>query len=115
MSNSEIRYLESNKKFQLLTELLPIAVYSTDTDGLITYYNEQAVKLWGRRPKLNDPAELKFCGSWKIFDINGNRINHNECPMARCLNDGKPRRNEEIVVVRPDYTKASILVHIDPS
>lgn len=115
MANCEIQYINNNnEKFRLLTELLPIAVYSTDKDGLITYYNEQAVKLWGRRPKMNDPEELKFCGSWKIFDLNGNKLRHDECPMAQCLRDGKSRRNEEIVVIRPNYTKASVLVHIDP-
>ena len=45
----------------VLLEQLPAAAYTCDRDGLITYFNPQAVELWGRAPKLNDPAD-RFCG-----------------------------------------------------
>ncbi len=43
--------------FRQLLEKLPAAAYTCDADGLITYYNERAVELWGRAPKLNDPLD----------------------------------------------------------
>ena len=39
---------------------LPAAIYLTDADGRITYFNEAAAAMWGRRPKLNTDL---WCGS----------------------------------------------------
>ena len=35
-----------------LLEALPAAVYLTDADGHLTYYNRAAADLWGWRPEL---------------------------------------------------------------
>ena len=35
-----------------LLEALPVAVYTTDAEGWITYFNDAAVDLWGHRPSL---------------------------------------------------------------
>jgi PAS domain-containing protein len=32
---------------------LPAAIYMTDAAGRITYFNDAAATMWGRRPKLN--------------------------------------------------------------
>ena len=44
-------------EFRRLLEHLPAGAYTCDPDGLITYYNQRAVELWGRPPKLNDPMD----------------------------------------------------------
>ena len=44
-------------EFRRLLDKLPAAAYTCDAGGLITYFNEQAVQLWGREPKLNDPID----------------------------------------------------------
>lgn len=43
--------------FRRMVEKLPAAAYTCDAQGLITYYNQRAVELWGREPKLNDPVD----------------------------------------------------------
>jgi PAS domain-containing protein len=43
--------------FRHMIEKLPAAAYVCDAAGLITYFNERARALWGRAPKLNDPAD----------------------------------------------------------
>jgi PAS domain-containing protein len=42
----------SSGKLQLesLSKALPAAIYTTDAEGHITFYNEAAAELWGRRP-----------------------------------------------------------------
>ena len=50
-------------QFRRLLHKLPAGAYTCDAEGLITYYNQHAERLWGRAPKLNDPAE-RFCGSF---------------------------------------------------
>jgi two-component system sensor kinase FixL len=40
-----------------LLDVVPAAAYTCDADGLITYFNERAVEVWGRAPKLHDPID----------------------------------------------------------
>jgi PAS domain-containing protein len=47
----------SELEFRRLLEKLPAGAYMCDPDGLITYYNQRAVELWGRAPKLNEPED----------------------------------------------------------
>jgi len=35
-----------------LLEALPVAIYTTDADGRITFYNRAAAELWGNHPEL---------------------------------------------------------------
>src|SRR5688500_13310807 len=42
----------SDIEFRELLEQLPAAAYTTDAEGLITYYNRHALHLWGRAPLL---------------------------------------------------------------
>jgi PAS domain-containing protein len=57
---------EGDLQFRRLLEKLPAGAYTCDPEGLITYYNREAVRLWGREPRLNDPVD-RFCGSFKLF------------------------------------------------
>ena len=36
-----------------LVDALPAAIYLTDSEGRITYFNDAAAALWGYRPKLH--------------------------------------------------------------
>src|SRR5262249_25557068 len=42
--------------FRQVLEVLPVAAYTCDPEGLITSFNQRAQVLWGREPALNDPA-----------------------------------------------------------
>ena len=46
--------IQGDDYFGAVLDVLPAAVYITDADGLITYYNDAAAELWGRRPKLGE-------------------------------------------------------------
>ena len=47
-----------------LLEALPVAVYTTDAEGRITFFNQAAADLWGHRPELGSD---QWCGSWRLF------------------------------------------------
>ena len=64
---------------------IPAAIYMTDAEGRITFYNEAAAALWGCRPELGDS---KLCGSWKLYWPDGTPLLHDECPMALALRKG---------------------------
>ena len=85
-----------------LLDVLPAALYVTDTTGRITYFNEAAAALWGTRPKLYSD---QWCGSWRLYWPDGRPLRHDECPMAIALKEGKPNRGYEAVAERPDGTR----------
>jgi len=95
-------------------ELLHVAVYACAApSGVITYHNEQAVRLWGRAPRTGD-TDARFCGSLKLFLPDGTFLPHDVCPMAVALREGRSFRNQEVVILRPDGRRIHALVNIDP-
>ncbi|HEX4635191.1 MAG TPA: PAS domain S-box protein [Rhizomicrobium sp.] len=97
--------------FQSLVEALPVAIYATDAEGRITYFNEAAAKLWGRTPKL---GEDWWCGSWRLFWPDGKPMAHDECPMAIALKTGQPVRGYEAVAERPDGSRFPFIPYPTP-
>jgi len=95
-----------------LFDLLPIGIYVCDASGLIIYHNRQAVKLWGRSPNLNDPTD-RFCGSYRMYHLDGGPIAHPDCPMAEVLRTGISVRDREIVIEHSDGSRGVALVNID--
>jgi PAS domain S-box-containing protein len=90
-------------QYHELLEALGVAVYTTDAAGVITYFNEAAAELWGRRPEVGKDL---WCGSWKIYHLDGITIMpHGECPMAICLRENRPVRGTEAIAERPDGSR----------
>ncbi|HZD29110.1 MAG TPA: PAS domain S-box protein, partial [Xanthobacteraceae bacterium] len=85
-----------------LLEALPVAVYITDADGRITFYNRAAAELWGVSPEL---GSSQWCGSWRLYWPDGRPLPHDECPMAIALKEGREVRGVEAVAERPDGTR----------
>lgn len=96
-----------------LFDLLPVAIYVCDPSGLIIYYNSHAAGLWGRSPSLNDPTD-RFCGSYRMYHLDGGLIEHPDCPMGEVLRSGDAVHNREIVVERADGSRGVVLVNIEP-
>jgi PAS domain S-box-containing protein len=88
-------------RYRNFLEALGVAVYTTDASGAITYFNEAAAELWGRRPVLGE----EWCGSWKLFWTDGRPIARGECPMAICLREGREVRGHTAIAQRPDGTE----------
>src|SRR5918994_5927192 len=110
-SGAALRRGESH--FRLLLEKLPAGAYTCDPEGLITYFNQHAVQLWGRAPKLNDPVD-RFCGSFKLFSPDGPPITHDQCWMALALKMERAYNRCEIVIERLDGQRVTALAHANP-
>lgn len=92
--------------FRDVLDALPAAIYVTDADGLITYYNEAAAALWGHHPEL---GTSHWCGSWKLYSSDGTELPHDQCPMAVALREGRIIRGMEAIAERPDGTRVPFI------
>ncbi len=89
-----------------LLEGLPVALYTTDADGYVVYYNEACATLWGERPP---PGSAQWTGAWGLQHIDGRPMAHHESPMCTALKTGKPVRDVESMTVRRDGTRIPIV------
>jgi PAS domain S-box-containing protein len=97
--------------YRKLLEGLPAAFYATDAAGYLTFYNEAAADLWGRRPKLGTD---RWCGFWKLFSADGTSMAHDTCPMAIALKENRVVRCSEVLAERPDGTRVTFIPHPTP-
>jgi PAS domain S-box-containing protein len=97
---------ESEQRLQELLAAIPAAIYTTDADGKITYFNEAAVELAGRTPTLGSD---EWCVTWKLYHPDGTPMPHDMCPMAVALKEGRPIRNAEALAERPDGTRVPFI------
>jgi len=103
--------MSSEDYFGRLLQALPAAIYATDADGRIVFYNEAAATLWGCRPTL---GASEFCGSWKLYWPDGTPLPHDECPMALTLKMKQPVRGMEAIAERPDGTRVPFIPYPTP-
>ena len=87
------------------------AVYTTDADGWLTYYNDAAADLWGYRPEIGN---TRWCGSWRIFTSQGAHLPLDQCPMAVALKEGRAVRGVQAVLERPDGTLIPFMPYPTP-
>lgn len=111
--NARQELKQSEQRLRMILDSLPMAAYTCDENGLITYFNEQAREVWGRSPMLKHPDE-RFCGGHRIFDITGNRLRPEECWMAVALREERAIRGKELLIERPDGSRRHVLVHVNP-
>ena len=98
----------SEGRFRELVRDLPAGVYTCDAAGYITYFNEAAAVIWGRRPDLQRD---RWCGSRRMFSLAGAEVPLDSCPMAVALKDEQVEPGEELVLERPDGTRRNVVVY----
>ena len=110
---AEAALRDSEDRLQRVLDALPMAAYTCDTDGLITYFNARAVELWGRSPRLGD-SEDRFCGSFGLYLPDGTPLSHDRCWMAVAIAERRAIHDEEVVIERPDGSRRTAVAHANP-
>ena len=106
----EDRIRESERHMRDLLEALPAAVYTTDAEGRITFFNQAAVELSGRTPQLGD----MWCVTWRLYNTDESPLAHHECPMAIALKENRAIRGVEAIAERPDGTRVPFIPYPTP-
>jgi PAS domain S-box-containing protein len=111
LERAESRFREREARYRELLNALPAAIYTTDAAGRITFYNEAAVALAGRRPVLGTD---EWCVTWRLFRPDGSPLPHHECPMAVALKEGRAVRGAEAIAERPDGSRVWFVPYPTP-
>ncbi|MEX2482199.1 MAG: HWE histidine kinase domain-containing protein [Gammaproteobacteria bacterium] len=113
---SRLKHAESELQarerwYRELLEALPAAIYTTDAEGRITFFNQAAVEMSGSRPQLGSD---KWCVTWQLYQPDGTPLPHEACPMAVALKEGRPVRGEEAIAERPDGSRVPFIPYPTP-
>ena len=91
--------LRNGENWKSVLDELPMPVYTTDADGAVTYWNQSCADFVGREPRL---GEERWCVTGQLYTMSGEPLPHDECPMARALQEKREIRNEIVIAERPD-------------
>ncbi|MEZ5653684.1 MAG: PAS domain S-box protein [Burkholderiaceae bacterium] len=110
---SEAALQESEARYRHLAGVLPVALYTCDTEGRITYFNDRAAELWGRRPMARE-SDARYCGAHRLFRPDGRPLAHDQTPMVAAIRDGVSARGVEVIIERADGDRFHVLANVDP-
>lgn len=102
---------EAERRLASLLDALPTAVYTTDENGKVTYFNQACVELAGRRPMIGTD---EWCVTWRLYWPDGTPMPHEACPMAIALAENRAIQGAEAVAERPDGTRVPFLAYPVP-
>ncbi len=97
-------------RYRQFLDAIGVAVYTTDADGRITFFNAAAVDFWGRVPAFGE----EWCGSLRLLWPDERPMRHDQCPMAITLREARPVRGGQAIAVRPDGTNVAFIAYPPP-
>jgi PAS domain-containing protein len=92
-------------------DTLPVPVYVTNIDGVITYCNRACIKFSGRTPSVGID---RWCVSWRLYTEAGQVLPHDQCPMAVAIRENRSVRGLRAIAERPDGTRMRFLPYPTP-
>ncbi len=113
LTNADIKKQQKKDelRYQRLIRDLPGAIYTCDAQGRVIHFNKAAARLWGREPEVGKDL---WCGSWKIYQVDGSPLPLDSCPMALAMKEGKPISGAEIMIEQPNGEIRYVLAYPTP-
>ena len=109
--NQAIEAAEAGETGRAELDELPVPVYITDSDGLVTYWNRACVAFAGREPEL---GRDRWCVTWRLYTMAGDPLRHDQCPMADAIRRGEPVRDEIAIAERPSGSRVAFRPYPTP-
>ena len=101
----------SDEGVRPVLDALPVPVYLTDADGLVTYWNQACVDFAGREPEL---GRDRWCVTWRIHTADDEPLPHDRCPMAVAVKERREVRGEVAIAMRPDGSRKAFTPYPTP-
>lgn len=96
---------------QTALDQIPVPTYMTDADGAVTYWNRACVDFAGRQPEL---GRDRWCVTWELYTTTGERLLHEDCPMADAIKRKSEVRGAVAIALRPDGTRRAFTPYPTP-
>jgi PAS domain S-box-containing protein len=103
--------LETASDWRAVLDRLQAPIYTTDTQGSVTYWNQSCVELAGRVPQL---GEDRWCVTWQLYTTTGEFLPHDECPMAEAIKMRRQVRDKVAIALRPDGSRVAFRAYPTP-
>ena len=103
--------MESGNGYKAILDRFPVPIYTTDTEGRITYWNQACIDFAGREPQLGSD---RWCVSWQLHTVNGEELPHDSCPMAVAIKEKRTVRNEIVIALRPNGSRVAFKPYPTP-
>ena len=103
--------LANGPGWRALLDDLPVPIYTTDANGAVTYWNRACVDFAGREP---EPGQDRWCVAWQLYTTSGERLAHEDCPMARAIKQLRPIRDTIAIAERPDGSRVAFKPYPTP-
>jgi PAS domain-containing protein len=87
-------------------DVFPAAIYATDIDGFISYFNPACVDFAGRNPVM---GQDRWCITWKLYTDDGEYLPHEQCPMAIAIQTRHAVRGVTAIAERPNGVRINFL------
>jgi PAS domain S-box-containing protein len=109
--DTALHALANSEEWRAVLDELPAPIYTTDTEGAVTYWNRACVGLAGRQPRL---GQDRWCVTWKIYTTAGERLPHDQCPMADAIRERRVIRGAVAIAERPDGSRRAFRPYPTP-
>ena len=109
--DTALEALHQRSDWQLVLDQLPVPTYVTDADGMVTYWNRACVDFAGRAPEL---GRDKWCVTWELYTMTGERLPHENCPMAEAIKERKKVHGKVAIALRPDGSRRAFAAYPTP-
>ena len=103
--------LSTSSDWRTVLDALPAPIYTTDSDGAVTYWNRACVEFAGRVPEL---GEDRWCVTWRLYTMTGEFMPHAECPMAETIKNRREVRDKVAIALRPDGSRVAFRPYPTP-
>lgn len=109
--DTALEALRNTNNWRAVLDELPVPVYVADPTGSVTYWNQACVDFAGRQPQL---GQDKWCVTWELYTTTGERLPHDECPMAEAIIEKRDVRGKVAIALRPDGTRRAFVPYPTP-
>lgn len=103
--------LSTEADWRSTLDKIPTPVYTTDPEGSVTYWNSACIEFAGRKPQL---GRDRWCITWQLYTTIGERLAHEDCPMAQAIREQRQIRDTIAIAERPDGTRRAFRPYPTP-
>lgn len=109
--HAEEQAQERERRLQEVLLEVPVAVYMTDADGVLTFCNRAAIEMAGREPRIGHD---KWCVFGRLFSIEGAPLPLEQSTAATALREKRFVDSVEFIGERPDGSRVRAIAYPMP-